>query len=226
VNHEDILKEMDACLKNHPQQNVWFHAGEFSDSLALSHLTGELGLYVEFCRKNPQAIIELRTKSANVREMLKLDPTPNFVISFSISPSVTAKNVDLKTPPIEVRLKAMLELQKCGWKVAAHFDPVIYIEDFRENYRELLKNMKDLELLGDLQYLSLGVVRFTKEVYREIEKNYPDSLIHSGPMIKSFDGKIRYNRPMRMWILETLKQIAIEEGVEANKVYFCMESEN
>jgi PleD family two-component response regulator len=38
------------------------YAGEFSDSLALTHLTGELEIYHAFCEKNPKAIIELRTK--------------------------------------------------------------------------------------------------------------------------------------------------------------------
>lgn len=226
VNHEDIIAEMENCLKNHPTQSVWFHAGEFSDSLALSHLTGELGLYVEFCKKYPQAIIELRTKSANVREILKLAPIPNLIVSFSLSPSDTAQRVDLKTPKTELRLQAMKELHKEGWKVAAHFDPVIYIEGFEIRYGELLNSMQKLNLLEELQYLSLGVVRFTKDVYREIENNYPESLIHSGPMIKSFDGKIRYNRPMRMWILNTLKELALNAGIHDGKIYFCMESES
>jgi spore photoproduct lyase len=45
INHEEILQEMQATLEKHQGQKVWFHAGEFSDSLALTHLTGELDLY-------------------------------------------------------------------------------------------------------------------------------------------------------------------------------------
>jgi spore photoproduct lyase len=56
-----------------------------------------------------------------------------------------------------------------------------------------------------------------------MEKNYPDSLINSNPMIKSFDGKVRYHRPMRMWMMNSVKEIALSFGVQEEKIYLCME---
>lgn len=221
INHEEILEEMKRTLQSHQGQKVWFHAGEFSDSLALTHLTGELELYHEFCRQNPDAIIELRTKSVNTREILKLEPLPNFIVSFSLSPKDMARRVDLKTPSADSRLKAMEQLKDKGFRIAAHFDPIIYEDRLKENYDGLLESMKNVN--ESLQYLSLGVVRFTKDVYREAEKNYPDSLIHTGPMIKSFDGKVRYHRPMRMWMMNTVKDLAIKHGVKEERIYLCME---
>ena len=58
VNLEEIIHEMSEVLKNHQSTNVWFHAGEFSDSLALSHLTNELTHYHQFLTKNTNAIIK------------------------------------------------------------------------------------------------------------------------------------------------------------------------
>ncbi len=223
INHEEIIEEMQKTLDDHESGNVWFHAGEFSDSLALTHLTGELDLYHEFCRRNPRAIIELRTKSVNTRELEKLAPLPNFIVSFSLSPKEMAKRVDLKTPSTESRLKAMDHLNKLGWQIAAHFDPIIYEDKFQEQYRTLLQSMHELKLNSALRYLSLGVVRFTKDVFRETERNYPESVIHTGPMIKSFDGKVRYHRPMRMWMLNSVKEAAINAGISADNIYLCME---
>lgn len=223
INHEEIIAEMAKVLDEHPGKKVWFHAGEFSDSLALTHLTGELELYHEFCKKYPNAIIELRTKSVNIRELEKLIPLPNFIVSFSLSPKDIAKRVDLKTPSTDSRLKAMKELSGKGFLIGAHFDPIIFEDLFKEKYAELLKSMKELGLTQNLLYLSLGVVRFTKDVYREAEKNYPDSVIHTGPMIKSFDGKVRYHRPMRMWIMNTVKDLSIQAGIKSERIYLCME---
>lgn len=222
INHEEILQEMERTLKTHDER-VWFHAGEFSDSLALTHLTGELELYHDFCRKNPRATIELRTKSVNIRELQKLEPLPNFIVSFSLSPKDMARRVDLKTPSTDSRLKAMDQLNKLGFSLAVHFDPIVYEDKFRENYEILLKELDSLKLTKSLHYLSLGVVRFTKDVYRETERNYPDSVIHTGPMIKSFDGKVRYHRPMRMWMMNSIKEAAILYGVAPEKIYLCME---
>lgn len=221
INHEEIMEEMEAVLKNHPGQRVWFHAGEFSDSLALTHLTGELELYHGFCERNPNAIIELRTKSVNIREIEKLTPLPNLIVSFSLSPSTMARRVDLKTPSADARVKAMGLLKSLGFPIAAHFDPIVYEDNFKSEYTELLHQMRDLN--QHLQYLSLGVVRFTKDVYREVERNYPESVLHTGPMIKSFDGKVRYHRPMRMWLMNSIKELAISAGVKPEVIYLCME---
>lgn len=223
VNHEEIIAEMQKTLDSHRGTQVWFHAGEFSDSLALTHLTGELELYHEFCSKNPRAIIELRTKSVNVKELLQLRPLKNFIVSFSLSPQKMGKAIDLKTPSTESRLKIMDELNKKGFTLAAHFDPIIYQDQFKSQYEELLKTMEELGLNQTLSYLSMGVVRFTKDVYREVERNYPDSPLHSTPMIKSFDNKVRYNHPMRMWMMNTVKELALKYGVPAQAIYFCME---
>ena len=225
INHEEILAEMQETLSKHPGKRVWFHAGEFSDSLALSHLTGEVDLYYEFCKKYPDAFIELRTKSVNTKEIEKLTPLPNFITSFSLSPKDMARRVDVKTPALDGRLHAMKGLLDRGFRIAAHFDPIIFEDAFREKYEELLSTMESLGLTKELQYLSLGVVRFTKEVYREAEKNYPDSLIHSGPMVKSFDGKVRYHRPMRMWMMNTVKELALKYNVPAEGIYLCMEED-
>jgi spore photoproduct lyase len=223
VNHEEIIEEMQKTLDNHPNTNVWFHAGEFSDSLALTHLTGELELYHEFCLKNPRAIIELRTKSVNVKELIQLKPLKNFIVSFSLSPQKMGKTIDLKTPSTQSRLKTMDDLNKKGFTLAAHFDPIIYQDQFKSQYEELLLSMQELGLTSILSYLSMGVVRFTKDVYREVERNYPDSPLHSTPMIKSFDNKVRYNHPMRMWMMNTVKELALKYGVQESAIYFCME---
>lgn len=223
VNHEEIIQEMEVALKRHPDQSVWFHAGEFSDSLALTHLTNELPLYREFLEKNPRAKIELRTKSVNTRELLKLSPHPNLIVSFSLSPEAMAKRVDLKTPGLNARILAMKTLNEKGFALGAHLDPIIYEDNFKSTYQDLLQRMNSAGLTNSIHYISLGVVRFTKDVYREVERNYPDSVLHTAPMIKSFDGKVRYHRPMRMWILNSVKEICLKAGIAQEKVYLCME---
>lgn len=223
INHEEIIQKMQEALDSHPEKKVWFHAGEFSDSLALTHLTGELELYHEFCKKYPRAMIELRTKSVNIKELVQLEPLSNFIVSFSLSPQKMGKTIDLKTPSTASRLKTMDELNQKGFSLAAHFDPIIYQEDFKQQYQELLNQLFELKLTEKLIYLSLGVVRFTKDVYREVERNYPDSPLHSTPMIKSFDNKVRYNHPMRMWMMNTVKDLALKAGVEEKAIYLCME---
>ena len=70
------------------------------------------------------------------------------------------------------------------------------------------------------------MVRFSKSVFHQVKKNYPDSPLLAEDFIKGADGKVRYKRPMRYWILNKLKEICIEFGANPEKVYLCMEDED
>lgn len=224
INHEQIVEQMEKiCREFAKQKRIWFHAGEFSDSLALTHATGELAVYHQFLKNYPQAIIELRTKSANIKELCKLAPLENLITSFSLSPQTRSKITDLKTPPTHLRLKAMKQLMNRGHRLAIHLDPVVYSENFESEYRQLIKEITENIPPEKIEYISAGVVRFTKDVYQQVKKNYPESDIHAQEMISSFDDKIRYPRPMRLWMLSKIKDLLIQGHIDPNKIYLCME---
>lgn len=221
INHDEILQEMQKTANQF--SDCWFHAGEFSDSLALSHFTNEIPKYFDFFKANPTNKLELRTKSVNTKELEKLAPLPNVYLSFSLSSHKAAKLFDNKCPSIKARLKAIKKMREFGYNIGIHFDPVVYSENFKEEYIEVFKELNEAIELNEISYLSLGVVRYTKDVYREVKNNYPKSEISNGPYINSFDSKIRYNRPMRNWILNTLKNELTSLGAKPDVIYLCME---
>lgn len=227
INHEEIAAEIKSTAEAyhllHPDQKVWFHAGEYSDSLALTHLSGELTHYFKLFRDLPNCNLELRTKSVNTKELLKESPLPNVITSFSLSPAHRAKLNDLKTPPLKNRLAAILELHELGFPIGIHFDPIIYDDVFIETYSDLCDQLLAHIDAASIRYISLGVVRFTKEVFQKVQKNYPDSDLLAQEFVRSFDNKIRYSRPMRLWMLNKIKQQLVDRGVDASKIYLCME---
>ncbi|WP_127717013.1 spore photoproduct lyase family protein [Halobacteriovorax sp. HLS] len=228
INHEEICEEIEKVATRDYQlgKTPWFHAGEFSDSLALSHLTGELPIYHELFSRLPFAKLELRTKSANIKEIENLTPKDNIIITFSLSPADKIKNNDLKTPSLKARLKSIERLAKLGHPIGIHFDPVVYDDDFSSKYAQLIDETLAVLPMSSLEYISVGVVRFTKDVYHQVQSNYPKSELLSSELIKSFDGKIRYNRPMRLWILSTIKDLLLNRKVDESKIYLCMEDED
>lgn len=222
LNHDEIGAEIKRTVKEH-EKTVWFHAGEFSDSLALTHLTGELPFYFELFKTLPTAKLELRTKSANIRELLKLEPLPNIITSFSLSPSDRIKKTDLKTPGLKHRLNVMRELQLANFPLGIHLDPIIHEDQFEDAYRELFSQMANELDLDKIEYLSMGVVRFTSSVFHQVKKNYPQSELLAAEFHSSFDGKVRYPKPFRHWILGKIKDLALEAGFREETVYLCME---
>ena len=74
-----------------------------------------------------------------------------------------------------------------------------------------------------LAYLSLGVIRFSQQSFRETVHNYADSRMMAADFVNSFDGKVRYHRPIRMRILKAVEKLCIEAGIAEDKIYLCME---
>ncbi|MAE22084.1 MAG: hypothetical protein CMK92_06600, partial [Pseudomonas sp.] len=70
---------------------------------------------------------------------------------------------------------------------------------------------------------SLGVVRFTKDVYKQVKLNYPKSEYFYSELISSHDNKVKYPRPMRMWLMSKIKELLLEKGAINNTIYLCME---
>jgi spore photoproduct lyase len=228
INHDEIGAEIERTYNRHREvtdssKKVWFHAGEFSDSLALSHLSGEIPFYFNLFKNLPSAMLELRTKSVNIRELKKQTPLENVITSFSLSPENRIRKTDLKTPGLTARLKAMKELQELGFPIAIHLDPVIHEEDFVETYENLMNQVEESLEVEKISYISIGVVRFTSKVFHQVKKNYPDSELLAAEFRSSFDGKVRYPRPFRLWLLGKIKDICLQRGLKEEQIYLCME---
>lgn len=221
VNHDEIIKQMQDYIDLN--NDCWFHAGEYSDSLALSHITGEWENYWKLFKKNKKAKLELRTKSVNIKAIQDLEPLDNIYISFSLTGKEEGKLYDNKTPSVKARLVAIEKLVSKGFMIGIHLDPVIYTENIFESYTQIIQDITKIIPEYQLGYISIGVVRFTKSVYTEVSQNYPDSKILAQNFTKSFDNKVRYNHPMRMWILNSIKQICIDHQIDEKKIYLCME---
>ena len=221
VNHEEILEAMKEKLT--PPLRTWFHAGEFSDSLAMSQITDEWGIYWDFFKTKPLGFLEMRTKSANIQRIEYREPLKNVIVSFSLMPAAAAKRFDLGAPPLSTRLKAIKRLATKGFQLGFHFDPIIDSQSIQDQYKQLIEDLLACVPQEQFHYVSLGTVRFTKDVYKEVKKNYAHSHIHREPFVVGKDGKKKYPYFQRMHLMEAIKKILLEKGVKEEKIYLCME---
>lgn len=225
VNHDEICAAIKNICNAAPEQEHWFHGGEFSDSLALSHITQELPYYWETFATLSNGCLELRTKAVNIKPLLRLPPLTNIVISFSLSPQTQVATFEHKTPSLRLRLNAISRLAAHGYRIGVHLDPIIYCPDIGAAYRPLLQAVRERLSDAQLAYLSLGVVRFTREVLQRVKKNYPRSPLLAENFSCRRDGKVSYFRPQRLAMLQQLHALCLASGIPAASVYFCMEDE-
>lgn len=228
VNHDDIIRDVErvAADELNRSREVWFHAGEFSDSLALAGLTNEWPEYWHAFAKMPQARLELRTKSANIRPLLSLLPLSNITVSFSVGSAMQIQQHDLRTPPLAARIRAMKSLAERGFRIGLHFDPIIDAPDWDEGFAQACRDIAHDVPMTSIDYVSIGVIRFAKKVLHQVKNNYPDSSIHGRRFVIGFDGKARYNLPLRTSILRRAELHLQNAGFPSELIYRCMEQED
>ena len=220
VNYEDFSSALlKTAARFQKDEQVWFFSGYDCDSLALEPVLSMADYFIETVSTSQNIWLELRTKSTQIRSLLKRAPLPNIVTAFSFTPATISEQIEHQVPGVEKRLAAMLRLQEQGWSVGLRFDPLIYSHNFREQYQELF-NLLFCTLNPDLIHsISIGVFRLPKDFYKQLERLYPDDRFIAQPF-NSRNGQVSYplniELEMKSWCYKQL-----QEHIEKKKIYFA-----
>jgi len=201
VNYEDFQWEIEERIRAAEGRELYFSSGYECDSLALEPVTRFAASFVPFFARFPKAWLELRTKSTQVRSLLDMEAVPNVVVAFSLTPDEVQQSLELLTPAVDRRLRAAERLQERGWKVGLRFDPLIYNEGFREQYRRLYAQAFEHLQADALHSVSLGPFRLSPRFFRTAERLYPDEPLLAGPM-QELDGAVSYRRDLEAEIVK------------------------
>lgn len=184
VNYEDFMTDIARIANEAPEEKRYFFSGYDCDSLAMEGITHFAEDFMPFFADHPNAIFELRTKSTNIRSLLKQTPIDNCVIAFSFTPEVVSKAVEHKVPSVAKRISAMTSLAAAGWQVGLRFDPLIYSDDYQSLYEELIGLAFSEVNLDKVHSISVGPLRFPEKMYQKIVKLYPQDKLLAHPLEK------------------------------------------
>ncbi len=222
-NIEDLLGEARELFSR--QRGFFFRVGtgEITDSLALDSYVGFSELLVPFFAEQPNAFLELKTKSNCVDRLLRLNPKEKVVVSWSMNPPRIIEQEEHLTATFEERLAAAYDCQQAGYKLGFHLDPIIEYEGWNEDYRNMIERI--FAVLDDrrIAWISMGVLRNTPNLKRIMRGRFPHSQILTGEQILCPDGKLRYFHPLRVNMYRQMLQW-IREVSPTVFVYLCMES--
>lgn len=193
VNYEDFHAEIRRLADEAGREAVHFFSGYDCDSLALEPVTGFAASFLPLFRELPNAWLELRTKSTQIRGLLESEPLPNCVVAFSFTPPEIAAAVEDRTPSPAKRLAAVRRLQERGWPIGLRFDPIIYQHDWETEYRNLFAEVFGALDTGRLHSVSLGTFRLPDAFFRRVSGLYPEEPLFAGPL-ESRDGMVSYRR--------------------------------
>jgi spore photoproduct lyase len=197
--------------------------GEFTDSLALDNLTEYSKVLVPFFSKK-NVLLELKTKSKNIENLIGLEPNGRIVISWSLNSRKIIEEEEKGCASLSERILAAKECQKYGYKIGFHFDPIIFYEGWETDYKkvleELFKNIKE-----EIAWISLGTLRFNPDLKKIIEKRHPETDIIYQEQILGFDRKLRYDENLRIEIYKKMLEWIREERKDIY-IYLCMEEDS
>ncbi len=189
VNYEDFEEAISETIKKH--ERAHFFSGYDCDSLALEPVTGFANRILDFFAARPNALIELRTKSIQVKSLLQRKPIKNCVVAFSLTPNEIAQKLEHGAPSLAQRLEAMQKLQEQGWKLGLRFDPVINTEDVESQYEQLFKHVFQKIKIKSIHSVNLGLFRLPKQIYEQMYRLYPDEKLFAGALVER-NGMISY----------------------------------
>jgi len=201
VNYEDFGDEIERTAAAHGDQPVWFYSGYDCDSLASEPLTRFTEYFLPLIARLDNAWLELRTKSTQVRALLKRPPLERVVTAFSFSDAVSHQKLEHGVPPVARRIDAMRRLLDAGWPVGLRFDPVVYHRDYRAAFVELLEQVFAAIDAARLHSVSLGSFRLTRGHFRRVSRLYPDEPLFAQPLVLD-KGIVGYAREREKEMIE------------------------
>lgn len=208
INYEDFMTEISETISNNGKQSSYFFSGYDCDSLAFDSATGFLDNFLPFFRDQATAILELRTKSTNIRGLLQQQSIPNCVTAFSFTPAEISQQVEHKVPAVKKRLQAMQSLAAKGWKIGLRFDPLIFASNFEDIYKSLIQQVFQHVKAKDIHSVSIGPMRFPEKMYHKIVKLYPQDKLLAHPLEKrdkSYSYQAEVEMQMKQFVLSELK---------------------
>ncbi len=223
VNIEEMFAELEETLITQPGKIFRIGTGELADSLSTDFLTGYSRELVRFFSNIKNAVLELKTKTTQVENFLDEQHNGRVICAWSLNTPFIIKKEESLAPTLDERLLAADKCQKKGFKLAFHFDPMIYYPDWEQDYKRVVKELFKIIKPENITWISIGALRYPPFLDSKIRENHPDSKIIYGELFPGIDGKMRYFKPLRIKMFNKMYQWIKEKAPDVF-VYLCMES--
>ncbi len=197
INYDTMFKQIRKTLAL-SDVNTSFNMGEMLDSLALDHITNLTTELIPFFSSLSKGYLMLLTKSSNIDNLLKLDPNPKIVVSWSLNPESIINQYEKGTASLDERIEAAKKCQCKGYRIRLRIDPGIYYPDWQAGYSELIE--KTLSII-EPENITLGMLRLLPGHFQLAKNTYGKNAINllSNQFIKgASDDKLRYPAEFRI----------------------------
>jgi spore photoproduct lyase len=200
-----------------------FGSGQSSDALAWGNKYGILDAQCQFAERNPNILLEFKTKSNAIDYFLNHKLPKNIVISWTLNTQTIIQNEEHQTVSLEERVRAACRVVERGIKVAFHFHPIVYYDGWEKEYMDLVRTVLDRFKPGDILFISFGTVTLIKPVLEKIRLMGLPTKITQMEMVKDPLGKYTYPVELKITMYRHLYAL-FAPWKDLVFFYLCMET--
>lgn len=223
VNLDEMLDSLKTALQNNPHQFFRIGTGQLTDSLSLDPVTEYSKTLVPFFADQPNAVLEFKTKSSFVDNLLSLNHGGNTIVSWSMNSEKVQSQEEHKCASLTERLQAAQKVIRAGYRVGFHMDPLIDYEGWETDYSKLIERIFSEVPADKTAWISLGCLRFMPDLKKVMQERFPKSPLPLAEWVTGMDGKMRYFKPRRIEMYQTLVR-KIKHFAPSTAIYLSMES--
>ena len=223
VNREEMLDKI-IKISNESEKELVFEIGSNSDLILENSITGNLIWTIENFKKSQKGYITFPTKFDMVDDLLDLSGKDRVIIRMSVNPSEIIRKVEMGTSTLERRVAAINKLKNAGYKVGILIAPVIFVDNWKELYEELIIYLNE-NLSDDVKKdLFFEVIFMTYSyIHRKInEEAFPSAinLYNNELMTGRGKGKYTYKQEQRKIGEEYIKKLLNKYFPTSKIIYF------
>ena len=168
ITFDATFKDKLLNLNLDPNKTYHIGTGQASDSLMFGNREGILDALFEFARKNPNVILEFKTKSDNIKYLLENDVPKNILCTWSLNTPTIITNEEHLTASLDKRINAARKLADKGVKVGFHFHPIVEYEDYLDEYQSVYEKLILQFDPSEVALVSFGTLTFIKPVIKQL----------------------------------------------------------
>jgi spore photoproduct lyase len=219
----DLAEKLDA-VELDPDHLYHVGTGQASDSLVWGDRGGMLEALLAFARKHSNVVLELKTKSDNVRPLLEVGDIPaNLLCSWSLSPDTVIDNEEHGTASLARRLSAARAVADLGLRIGFHFHPMVSYDRWRDDYAAIADEIMARFTADEVAFVSMGAPTFIRPVIQEIRRRGGETKILQTDLVQDHHGKLTYPDGIKRELYRHL-YACLQPWQSRVFFYLCMET--
>lgn len=200
VNRGDYLEALDDAVAR--LGGLYLSISYVTDLLGFESQLGMTERWIAAIRSRPAVEMEIRTKSDGYGRLASLEPLPNVILTWSVSPDEVAREHESGTAAFQQRLFDASRAARRGWRVRLCFDPVIVTPDWRDRYARALDAVARRLPDGSVEALSFGVFRMHPDFLARLDGAGPRAVRYRESATGRDGGPASYPETVRAEVFD------------------------